>query len=71
MTTAVTLTTPAGTFGTTTAIEFTVHVVTVAGVEPNKISLLPWLDPNDAPTPAGKTVTALPTMPPAGLTHAI
>ena len=69
--TAVTLTTPAGTFGTCTAIEFTVHVVTVAGVEPNRISLLPWLAPDDAPTPAGRMVTVLPATPPAGLTHAI
>lgn len=70
LTTAVTSTTPAGTLGTCTAIEFTVHVVTVAGVEPNKISLLPWLAPKDAPTP-GMIVTELPTMPAAGLTHAI
>ena len=71
LTTAVTLTAPAGKLGTCTAIEFTVHVVIVAAVEPNIILLLPWLAPKDAPTPAGKIVTELPATPDAGLTHAI
>lgn len=69
-TTAVTSFIPTGTSGTCTAIEFTVQVVTVAGVDPNRISLLPWLAPKDAPTP-GIMVTELPTVPAAGLTHAI
>jgi len=69
-TTAVTLTWPAGRFGTVTVTELTVQVVTVAFVVPKNTELVPWLAPNDVPTP-GMIVIELPATPADGLTHAI